>query len=148
MASLDKDGDGKISKAEAAGTYLAPFFDRVDTDEDGFYTAKEAEASRARRKSAGGGGGGRKGSGGPGAAGGGGSRKGGGGGGFSAASLLTRYDKDKDGKISKAETEGNARMQSTFDANDENKDGFLDKAELDKVIAAMRARFSGGGGGQ
>ena len=159
MASLDKDGDGKISKAEAAGTYLADFFDTVDTDKDGFYTAKEAEASRARRKSAGGGGGGRqgsggqggggrKGSGGPGAAGGGGSRKGGGGGGFSAASLLTRYDKDKDGKISKAETEGNARMQSTFDANDENKDGFLDKAELDKVIAAMRARFSGGGGGQ
>jgi len=162
MASMDKDKDGKISKAEAAGSYLENFFDRVDTDKDGFYTAKEAEASRARRKNSGGeggrkgsggqGGGSRKGSGGPGAAGGGGgSRKGGGGGGggggFSAASLLTRYDKDKDGKISKAEAEADARMKSTFDTNDENKDGFLDKAELNKVVAAIRARFSGGGGG-
>ena len=148
MASLDKDGDGKISKAESTGTFLAPFFDRVDADKDGFYTAKEAEASRAaRRKNAGGGqgGGSRKGSGG---AGGTPKGSGGGGGGFSADSLLTRMDKDKDGKISKAEVEGNERMKSGFDANDANKDGFLDKAELNKMIAAIRARLSSGGGGQ
>ena len=57
-------------------------------------------------------------------------------------------DKDKDGKISKAEVEGNDRMKSVFDANDANKDGFLDKAELNKMIAAIRARLSSGGGGQ
>ena len=154
MASLDKDGDGKISKAEAAGSFLENFFDRVDTDKDGFYTAKEADASRARRSSAGGGrkgsagqgGGSRKGGGSPGAAGGGGTRKGGGG--FSADSLLTRMDTDKDGKISKAEVEENARMKSSFDANDGNKDGFLDKAELNKMIEAIRARISSGGGGE
>jgi len=147
MASLDKDGDGKVSKAESTGTFLAPFFDRVDADKDGFYTAKEAEASRAaRRKNAGGGS--RKGSGGAGGTPNGSGSGGGGGGGFSADSLLTRMDKDKDGKISKAEVEGNDRMKSVFDANDANKDGFLDKAELNKMIAAIRARLSSGGGGQ
>jgi hypothetical protein len=54
-------------------------------------------------------------------------------------SLLTRMDMNEDGKISKAETEGNARMQSSFDANDENKDGFLDKVELSKMMLAIQA---------
>jgi HlyD family secretion protein len=56
FASFDKDKDGKISKAESAGSYLADFFDRIDTDSDGFITAKEATAARERRGNSGGGG--------------------------------------------------------------------------------------------
>ena len=55
FAALDKDKDGKISKAESEGSYLAGFFDRVDTNSDGFITAKEATAARERRKTSGGG---------------------------------------------------------------------------------------------
>jgi hypothetical protein len=55
FAALDKDKDGKISKAESKGSYLAGFFDRVDTNSDGFITAKEATAARERRKTSGGG---------------------------------------------------------------------------------------------
>lgn len=57
MAEFDKDEDGKISKAESEGTFLANFFDRLDGDSDGFVTVQEVEASRARRKNRGGGGG-------------------------------------------------------------------------------------------
>jgi Ca2+-binding EF-hand superfamily protein len=45
-------------------------------------------------------------------------------------------------------------MKESFDATDTNSDGFLDKAELDKLVEAMRARLrdagagGGGGGGQ
>jgi HlyD family secretion protein len=58
FASFDKDKDGKISKAESEGSYLAGFFDRIDADSDGFITAKEATAAREQRKKSGGGGGG------------------------------------------------------------------------------------------
>jgi HlyD family secretion protein len=114
---------------------------------------KTARKGSGKRSGPGGSGGGsRKGSGGAGdkrkGSGGAGGKRKGGGGGFNADSLLARMDKDKDGKISKAEVEGNDRMKSGFDANDTNKDGFLDKAELNKIVAAMRARFSSGGGGQ
>ena len=37
---MDKDGDGKISRAEFTGP--APLFDRVDADKDGFITRAEA----------------------------------------------------------------------------------------------------------
>ena len=72
---------------------------------------------------------------------GGGGGKRGGGGGFTADSVLSNMDKDGDGKVSKAEAAGNERMQSGFDGLDTNKDGFLDKAELAKMIQAIRSRF-------
>tara|TARA_Y100000758_G_C16063396_1_gene425420 strand:+ start:552 stop:2633 length:2082 start_codon:yes stop_codon:yes gene_type:complete len=136
MAGFDKDKDGKISKAESEGTYVANFFDALDGDKDGFVTGAEVAAAQAKRKASGGGGGasGKK------------SAGGGGGSGFTGATLLTRWDKDSDGKVSKAELP--ETMQAGFDALDGDSDGFLDRAELDKMVAAMRARRSSGGGGQ
>ena len=149
MAQFDKDKDGKISKAESDGTFMANFFDRLDGNKDGYVTGAEVAAAQAKRKGSGGGrgGSGKK------AAGGGDSRKksaGGSAGGFTGASFLQRLDKNADGKVSKDEAPG--RMKESFDATDTNSDGFLDKAELDKLVEAMRARLrdagAGGGGGQ
>ncbi|HCD01557.1 MAG TPA: hypothetical protein DER64_13635 [Planctomycetaceae bacterium] len=137
MAGFDKDKDGKISKAESEGTYVANFFDALDGDKDGFVTGAEVAAAQAKRKASGGGGGGASGKK---------SAGGGGGSGFTGATLLTRWDKDSDGKVSKAELP--ETMQAGFDALDGDSDGFLDRAELDKMVAAMRARRSSGGGGQ
>jgi hypothetical protein len=52
----DADGDGKVSKTEAPER-MAQFFDRMDTNSDGFIDAEEAAAARARRAQREGGGG-------------------------------------------------------------------------------------------
>ncbi|MBA4016796.1 MAG: hypothetical protein C0483_06390 [Pirellula sp.] len=65
VMSFDKDGDGKVSRAEAPEQMQA-FFDRMDGDADGFISAAEAAAARARRASQGGAPGGVPGGGGPG----------------------------------------------------------------------------------
>ena len=44
IASKDTDGDGKLTKDEI-GTPYSYFFDRVDTDSDGFVSEAEADAS-------------------------------------------------------------------------------------------------------
>jgi hypothetical protein len=43
IKSLDKDGDGKLSKDEVAGTPMAADFDEIDTNKDGKLVAKEME---------------------------------------------------------------------------------------------------------
>lgn len=55
LMALDKDGDKKISRAEAP-EQMQMFFDRMDTDGDGFITDAEAKAAAARRAASGGGG--------------------------------------------------------------------------------------------
>ena len=65
LMSLDKDGNGKVSRAEATEK-MQSFFDRMDGNGDGFITAAEAAEARARRSAQGGGpGGGAAGGGGP-----------------------------------------------------------------------------------
>ncbi len=58
----DQDGDGKLTKDEA-GTPYSYFFDRVDTDSDGFISESEADQSikqmKRRMQQGGGGQGGR-----------------------------------------------------------------------------------------
>lgn len=48
VSDYDKDGDGKMSKAEAP-EFMQAFFDRVDTDGDGQITQAEATASHQKR---------------------------------------------------------------------------------------------------
>ena len=63
IADKDANGDGKLSKDEV-GTPFSYFFDRIDTDSDGFLSQSEADASLKqirRRQQGGGGGGGRRG---------------------------------------------------------------------------------------
>ena len=61
ISSKDTDGDGKLTKEEAGSPY-SYFFDRVDTDSDGFISESEADVSiksmKARMSSGGGFGGG------------------------------------------------------------------------------------------
>ena len=49
LKALDKDGDGKISRAEAAAApRLAKRFDAIDANKDSFITADEMKAARAK----------------------------------------------------------------------------------------------------
>ena len=49
MKAADKDGDGKISRAEAvAMPRLAKHFDEIDTNKDGFLSKEELKASREK----------------------------------------------------------------------------------------------------
>ena len=45
LKSLDTDGDGKVSKAEAVAAAAARF-DRADANKDGFITAEEMKSAR------------------------------------------------------------------------------------------------------
>ena len=56
------------------------------------------------------------------------------------------HDKNKDGKVSKDELP--TRMQSLLARGDANKDGFLDKAEAEKMTANMGGGGRGAQGGQ
>jgi multidrug resistance efflux pump len=57
LMANDKDGDKRISRDEAP-PQLQSFFDKIDTDGDGFISEGEAQAAQARMKAAGGQGGG------------------------------------------------------------------------------------------
>jgi len=48
LTNLDKDGDGKLSRAEAKVGLLPETFEQCDADKDGFLTPAELEASHQR----------------------------------------------------------------------------------------------------
>ena len=56
------------------------------------------------------------------------------------ADIVKAMDKDADGAISKEEWAAAGRPAERFDTVDANKDGKISVAELEAVIAAMRAR--------
>lgn len=56
---------------------------------------------------------------------------------------FSQYDKDDDGKISKAEAP--ERMRERFDQMDQNGDGFFDKKEQEALIKMLRERAGQGG---
>ncbi|MBX6312578.1 MAG: EF-hand domain-containing protein [Isosphaeraceae bacterium] len=107
----DKDGDGKLSRAEFPGQ--PALFDRLDADKDGFLTREEATRFAAlggpMPKAPVG----------------------------KAARRLLQMDKDGDGKISRAEFTG---PEGVFDRLDSNKDGFLTRDELPRGPAG-KAQF-------
>jgi Ca2+-binding EF-hand superfamily protein len=119
LKAADANSDGKITKEEAGG---APWFDRLDQNQDGVLDAAELE--RVRKGMAAGGGGKPAPGTGPQA------------GQFEA--MMKNLDKNSDGKITKEEAGG----VPWFDRLDRNQDGVIDAAELETVRKAMAA---GGG---
>lgn len=168
FAALDKDNDGTLSEAEIKNAVAA--IKALDKNKDGKISQDEVMPQFGGPGGRGGfrgpGGQGRGGSGGPGGPGGqgrggfggpagqgrGGFGGPGGQGGqgmqrggstqFNFADRIMGYDENKDGKVSKDELP--SRMQRLMDRGDQDKDGFIDKSEAQKLSDAM----SGGRGGQ
>lgn len=122
MEALDVDKNGEISAEEIAGASAA--LKKLDKDGDGKLSGEEVRPPRPTF-------------GGP------------GGGTFNAESMVARMmeqDKNGDGKLNAEELgERGARMLETGDTN---KDGELDKAELEAFAKQMMERFRGGQGGR
>lgn len=127
LAAVDADHDGTISAAELKAAPAA--LKTLDKNGDGQLTQEELRPAFAR-----GGPGGMEG-------------RGGGPGETQAPSAdelvktLMAFDKDGDGKLSKAELP--ERMQGLFDRADADKDGFLTAEELKKPASAPRAEQGG-----
>ena len=109
VLKLDTDGDGRISKVEAAGNArFAARFDATDRNRDGYLVRSElmaaAEARRAewQAKHA-----------------------------ERAQQKFVEADADKDGRLSRAEVEsGMPRMAKMFAFMDEDRDGYLTQGDL------------------
>lgn len=114
--TIDSNGDGKISKEEAAAKSpnLAANFDAVDGNKDGFLSQQEIwdaqqKMSLAVREA---------------------NEK------FTRS--LQKADKNNDGKLSREEAKALPRLSANFDAVDANKDGFL---MLPEIIGFMQAQL-------
>ena len=116
FARLDTDGDGKLSRQEAANSpRLAQNFDVIDTNKDGFLTQDELQAARQQFGPGGRGEGWKK------------------------------LDTDGDGRLSRQEVANAPRLAQNFDAIDSNKDGFLSQEELRAARRAQGPRGQGQG---
>lgn len=116
VKAADKNGDGKITKAEAGD---AAWFAKLDQNKDDVLDAKEIEQVRKAAGAAG-----TK----PGA----GNKPAAGKQGGQFEALLKKADKNADGKVTKEEA-GDAPW---FDKVDQNKDGILDADEIEKLQQA------------
>lgn len=112
IVALDADQDGRISKAEAAGSpHLGERFDGIDANRDGYLVRSELRAHHERRRAE-----------------------------FRSRAAERREAKFKqadgngDGRLSRAEVEaGMPRLAKAFAFMDENRDGYLSRAELEPV---------------
>jgi Ca2+-binding EF-hand superfamily protein len=114
LKAADTNGDGMISKAEAAALpRIARHFDEIDTNHDGQVTQDELRAFHQLRRDA------------------------------QAAERFKALDKDGDGRISKAEAQAGApRLFAHFDQVDLNGDGFVTPEEMKAVHAQHHAHGS------
>ncbi len=113
MEALDTDKDGSLQQGEIDMAVVA--LRKLDKNKDGTLSADELRPAGGPSMS------------GPG----GGDRPGGG-----RGPSMDFLDKDKDGKISKEEAPD--RMKERFAQIDTNADGYVDKAEMEKLIARFR----------
>lgn len=116
FAALDRDGDGRISREEAAAApRLAGHFDEIDTSKDGFLTREEMRAAGARARAE--------------------MRE-------RAERRFKEADRNGDGRIDLAEAQTDMpRAAEHFQELDTNHDGFLGREELrDGVREHVRAR--------
>ncbi len=116
LKAMDKDGDGKVSKAEFTGQPAA--FDRLDTNKDGMLEIEEVRVAGAAATKAG--------------------NPIGAGAAFAPGSRIMAMDKDGDGKVSKTEFLG---QPAAFDRFDTDNDGFLTKDEAVKGATAAFDRI-------
>ncbi len=138
MAALDADKDGALSADEIANAAAA--LKKLDKNGDGKVgrdeIRTELEKLRPPRREQGGFGGGLRRGG-----------QGGAAGGFGRRSFLDRimeHDKNADGKISARELP--ERMAGLMDRGDKNKDGFLEKSEIETLSQNLGNRNRGRGG--
>ena len=129
MAALDADKNGALSADEIANAAAA--LKKLDKNGDGKVgrdeIRTELEKLRPPRREQGG--------------------RRGGGGGFGGRSFLDRimeHDKNADGKISASELP--ERMAGLMDRGDKNKDGFLEKSEIETLSQNLGNRNRGRGG--
>lgn len=111
---LDANGDGVIDRTEAAAhPRLAARFDALDANKDGRLTAGERPASRGegRRPGRGHAGHGRRFH------------------GEGRAHMPHGLDRDKDGRISRAEAAADSAFAARFAERDANNDGYIDQAD-------------------
>ena len=132
LIAMDANKNGKLEKDEVPER-MQSMFTRADKNEDGAID-KEEMTAMARERSGGQGAG-----------------FGGGQGGFGGreflAQMMERADADKDGKLSGDEIP--LFMRERLEQTDTNKDGALDKAELEAAAARMsEGRGQGRGRGQ
>jgi Ca2+-binding EF-hand superfamily protein len=108
VIALDTDGDGRISKLEAASSPLAARFARIDRNHDGYLVRSELQAEREQRRAE------------------------------FAAKRTERFeqkfkqaDSNQDGRLSRAEFEaGWPQKAKLFAFLDEDRDGYLNRADL------------------
>ena len=114
---IDANGDGVITKAEAAAfPRLAEKFDQLDTNKDGKLSAAEQPRLHAGKR-----------------------------GHDRRHDRLQAHDTDKDGRISRAEMEAaRGKFAERFDQADVNKDGYLDAKDKEARAANYRAEFFAG----
>jgi Ca2+-binding EF-hand superfamily protein len=103
LEKLDADQDGRVSRPEAGGHWMAHKFERVDVDSDGFLTYEEILAFKSSHKH-------KKGM-------------------KKAAKILSRLDADRDGVISGGEAKEHW-LSHKFEKVDVNSDGFITLEEL------------------
>ncbi|MES2790832.1 MAG: kelch repeat-containing protein [Planctomycetota bacterium] len=145
LTRMDKNKDGSLTKDEV-GERFQPLIARIDENKDGTASKEEIAAFVRSQESRQGGGQGR-----PEGAGGG--RQGGQGrGGFggdpvqAATRIFDENDKNKDGKLTGDEIP--ARLQRNLERIDANKDGAIEKSELEADFkTSFSARGSRGPGG-
>ena len=108
-AALDTDGDGRISRAEAAvQPKFAARFDQADGNRDGFLVRSELQASSEKHRA---------------------ERMAKHRGMFDAK--FAKADINGDGKLSRVEVDaGMPQLTKAFAFHDDNRDGFLSRAEL------------------